>query len=121
MDLAKRKCTACHGEMPILSQSETNRYLDELSHWQIEKGKFLSKTFSCENFADSLALANRIGEIAEEQRHHPDLLVRWGELGIKIWTHAVDGLTENDFILAAKIDHLTAEMKPGEARRRSLS
>lgn len=113
MKLAEKKCTACEGGMPILSKSEAIRYLEELSHWRIEDDKYLSKTFTFKNFADSLSLANRIGQIAEEQRHHPDLLVRWGELGIKIWTHAVDGLTENDFILAAKIDHLTAEMKPG--------
>ena len=107
MELAKKKCAACDGGMPILSESEANRYLEQLRDWQINRGKFLSKTFIFKNFAESLALANRIAEIAEEQRHHPDLLVRWGELGIKIWTHAVDGLTENDFILAAKIDELT--------------
>lgn len=58
------------------------------------------------NFLESLALANKIGEVAEEQGHHPDLLVRWGELNIELWTHKIDGLSEADFILAAKIDRL---------------
>jgi 4a-hydroxytetrahydrobiopterin dehydratase len=106
MGLAERKCIPCRGGTPALTPTEYEPLLKQLSDWDFVDQR-LRKSFVFENFAQSMALANRIAEIAEEQNHHPDLLVRWGELRIDIWTHAADGLTESDFILAAKIDRLT--------------
>jgi 4a-hydroxytetrahydrobiopterin dehydratase len=80
--------------------------LQELSGWQLSGDKHLRKTVKTHNFQQALDLANKIGTLAEEAEHHPDLLVRWGELRIELWTHAIDGLSEADFILAARIDRL---------------
>jgi 4a-hydroxytetrahydrobiopterin dehydratase len=107
MGLAEKKCTPCRGGTPPLTPPEYEPLLKQLTDWQIISGHHLCKTYTFENFAQSMALANRIAELAEQQNHHPDLLVRWGELRVEIWTHAADGLTESDFILAAKIDRLT--------------
>lgn len=106
MALADKKCVNCDGHAQALSQSEAATLLKQLGGWTIEKGKQLGKTYRLADFAESLALANKIGKLAEEEGHHPDLLVRWGSLGVTLWTHSIDGLTENDFILAAKIDRL---------------
>jgi 4a-hydroxytetrahydrobiopterin dehydratase len=78
----------------------------ELKGWRIQNDERLLKSFKFTDFKSSLELANEIGELAERENHHPDLHVRWGELGIELWTHAVGGLTESDFILAAKIDKI---------------
>lgn len=107
MGLSDKKCPGCDGATPVLSKFEVNTLLKELNKWRVENDKFLIKTFAVANFAQALELANKFGVIAEEEGHHPDLLVRWGELSVKIWTHAVDGLTESDFILAAKFDRVT--------------
>src|SRR5262249_54848714 len=106
VELADRKCLDCAGKGQALSQTEVASLLKQLSGWTVEKGKFLSKNYALADFAEALALANRIGALAEEQVHHPDLLVRWGSLGVTLFTHSVDALSENDFILAAKIDRL---------------
>lgn len=107
MELADKSCRACDAKTPALIEAERDILLKQLNGWQVLEGKFLIKKFPLKNFADALALANDIGELAERVGHHPDLLVRWGELSIKIWTHAADNLTESDFVLAAKIDRLT--------------
>lgn len=105
MGLAEKTCTACHGGVPKLTAQECEPLLAELQGWQIEGGR-LTKSYKFNNFASAMALANKIADLAEKQGHHPDLLVRWGELSIELWTHAIDGLSESDFILAAKIDRL---------------
>jgi 4a-hydroxytetrahydrobiopterin dehydratase len=104
--LAEKKCLACHGSPPLLAEAQINSLLGQLSNWQVEGGKFLTRQYKSADFISALSLANKVGAIAEEEQHHPDLLVIWGMLGIKIWTHAAHSLTENDFILAAKIDRL---------------
>ena len=105
--LADKTCEPCHGGTKRLSAEEEKSLLAELSGWQLDdKEKKLRKSVKTDDFAQSLNLANRIGELADKLDHHPALLVRWGELGISIWTHAIDGLSEADFILAAKIDRL---------------
>lgn len=108
MALAEKTCLPCRGGVPPLNAAEIEQLLSQLRGWQVVGGKKLVRSIRLENFAQSLELANRIGNIAEEQRHHPDLLVRWGELRIELWTHKIDGLTESDFILAAKIDQISS-------------
>ena len=106
MSLSEKTCVPCRGDVPPFSASEIAPLISELTGWQVDNNKKLIKSVRLNNFAQSLELANKIGALAEEQGHHPDLLVRWGELRIELWTHKVDGLTESDFILAAKIDRL---------------
>ncbi len=86
-------------------------------NWKLVDGHHLLREVRRRNFRDALALANAIGEIAEAQMHHPDLLVSWGRLTVTLFTHAIDGLHENDFIMAARIDELLAAEQPGDAAR----
>jgi 4a-hydroxytetrahydrobiopterin dehydratase len=105
-DLASRKCVPCHGGVPPLGADEIKQFLRELQGWEVIEGHHLKKTYAFPNFRQSLALVNRIGEVAEAEGHHPDLCFGWGHAEVTIYTHAIDGLTESDFILAAKIDAL---------------
>jgi 4a-hydroxytetrahydrobiopterin dehydratase len=105
MALADKTCRACHGGVPKLSAPEYQEYLAELEGWQVQGGH-LVKSYKFKDFAAAMKLANKIADLAEDQGHHPDLLVRWGELRVELWTHAIDGLSESDFVLAAKIDRL---------------
>jgi len=107
MELASKKCVPCRGGVPPLSGDELltlGRKLGE--SWEVVNAHHLSKEFSFANFVDALAFVNRVGEIAEEQNHHPDLYLAWGKVTVELWTHKIDGLSESDFILAAKIDRL---------------
>lgn len=103
--LARKKCVPCHGGTPTLRPEEIARLQPEVPAWRVEEGR-LRRAFRFEDFAGPMRFANRIAEIAEAEGHHPDLHVHWGRLEVEITTHAVKGLTENDFILAAKIDRL---------------
>lgn len=105
--LAERECEPCHGDVPPLEGEELADLLDELpAGWEVVEGHHLAKTFEFDDFASALDFVNEVGELAEEQGHHPDLHLSWGEVGVEVWTHAIDGLSENDFILAARIERL---------------
>jgi 4a-hydroxytetrahydrobiopterin dehydratase len=92
--------------MPLTIQEATEN-MKELSGWTLSgDARKISKEFSFKNFAEALAFANKIGEIAENENHHPDLVVKWGKVGVELATHSIGGLSENDFILAAKIDKI---------------
>jgi 4a-hydroxytetrahydrobiopterin dehydratase len=108
-ELARRTCVPCSGGVPTLAGDDIDRLLADLDHWSVEREHHLTKTFKFPDFARALALVNRIGAIAEEQGHHPDIHLAWGEVCVEIWTHKVDGLTESDFILAAKIDEVRGQ------------
>lgn len=86
--------------------SELNGYLKQVSGWKAVNEHHLTKTFTFPDFKQALAFVNKVGAIAEEQGHHPDILLTWGKAEVTTWTHKIDGLTESDFILAAKIDQL---------------
>ena len=103
-ELAKKQCVPCKGGVSPLSSDQANRLLAELGGWAIEAEPRISKQFRFPDFAKALAFVNRIGAIAEDQGHHPNVHLTWGMVGIEIWTHKIDGLTESDFILAAKFD-----------------
>jgi len=104
VNLADKQCIPCRGGVPPLADERTRELLRELGDdWQLDQSGHLSREFRFANFVDALGFANRVGEIAEEQAHHPDLYVAWGKCGVTIWTHKIDGLTESDFFLAAKI------------------
>lgn len=104
MKLSEKTCSPCQGKLSRLTKAEIQNLASQLTNWQVVEEKFLERRHKTKNFVTALEMANKVAMIAEEQNHHPDLLIQWGMLGIKIWTHAADGLTENDFILAAQID-----------------
>lgn len=104
MTLTQKNCIPCNGGTPQLTAAQREESLKEISGWNVEDEKKLVKTFSFDDFNGAMKLANKCWEVAESEGHHPDLFVAWGKLKVEIWTHAVGGLTESDFILAAKID-----------------
>lgn len=106
-DLSQKKCIPCEGGALPLSASEITRYKEQVPNWKVaDDQKFISREFTFKDFAGALAFANKIGEIAEAENHHPDLFISWGKVRVELSTHAVGGLSENDFILAAKIEEL---------------
>ena len=109
-DLFNKKCAPCEGGIVPFDRSEIHKYQKKVDGWDILKDKkeifFLNKKFTFKNFIESQNFINEIGMISEMEGHHPDILFGWGYAEIKITTHAIEGLSENDFILAAKIDHL---------------
>ena len=104
--LSAKECVPCRGGVPPLQGEEIAKLLPELNGWEVVEGHHLKKKYGFSNFRESLVFVNRVGELAEEQGHHPDICFGWGSAEISIWTHKIDGLTESDFILAAKIDEL---------------
>lgn len=106
-DLASKSCIPCKGGVPPLTESERAALLRNLPpEWQIEDGHHLACTYTFRNFKDALAFTNAIGKVAEQEKHHPEIILTWGRVTVRIWTHKIDGLTESDFILAAKISAL---------------
>jgi len=105
-ELADRQCVPCRGGVPPLAGDEIERLQSQLDGWQVVNEHHLRKEYKLKDFKEAQALVNRIGDVAEQQGHHPDICYGWGRAEITIWTHKIDGLTESDFILAAKIDAL---------------
>ncbi len=105
MSLAEQRCVPCRGGVPALQGEELEALHRRLGGgWQVVDGHHLSKSFQLDDFAQALALVDRLGAIAEEQGHHPDLHLSWGRVRVEIWTHKIHGLTESDFVLAARFD-----------------
>jgi 4a-hydroxytetrahydrobiopterin dehydratase len=107
--LADRNCVPCRGGVPPLKGNdlaEFHRQLTNPAQWKIVNEHHLVRAYKFPDFKSALAFVNKVGEVAEAQGHHPDILLAWGKVEITLWTHAVDGLTESDFILAAKIDRV---------------
>lgn len=103
--LSEKRCVPCEGGMPPLGRGEIIALEDELNNWNIVDDKKLEKTLKFKDFSEALAFVNRVGEIAENENHHPDIgIFGWNKVKISLTTHAIGGLSENDFILAAKID-----------------
>jgi 4a-hydroxytetrahydrobiopterin dehydratase len=106
-DLATQKCLPCRGGVDPLIEPDLSEYLRQLSEgWHIIEERRLEKDFVFKNFADALAFTDKVGYLAEQQGHHPDIFLSWGKVKIQLWTHKINGLHENDFILAAHIDRL---------------
>ena len=109
-DLHQKNCIPCKGGIPSFAISEIHKYLKKVDGWDVKsdekKNYYLEKQFKFKNFLESQNFINKIGEISESENHHPDITFGWGYAKIKIYTHAVKGLVESDFILAAKIDRL---------------
>ena len=103
-NLADKQCVPCRGGVPPLKGAELQKYANQLSSWKVIDDHHIVKTFLFPDFQKALDFVNRAGAVAEEQGHHPDMLLTWGKVEVKTYTHKIDGLTESDFILAAKID-----------------
>jgi len=105
-DLASKTCVPCRGGVPPLAGEELAKLEREVPKWKVVDGHHITRKFEFPDFAKALAFVNKVGAIAEEQGHHPDIFLTWGKADITTWTHKINGLTESDFILAAKIDRL---------------
>ncbi len=105
-DLAVKTCVLCRGGVPPLKGEELTSLQKQVDGWNVFEEHHITKTFKFPDFRKALEFVNRVGELAEEEGHHPDIFLAWGRVEITIWTHKINGLTESAFILAAKIDQL---------------
>ena len=103
-DLSSRHCVPCRGGVPPLKGAELQQLAAQLPTWEVVNGHHISRTFRFPDFQTALDFVNRIGAIAEAEGHHPDITLAWGRVDVLTYTHKIDGLTESDFVLAAKID-----------------
>ncbi len=106
MSLSEKTCIPCRGGVPPLSAAEIAKLLPELQNWQVEDGHHLTKSYKFPDFKSALTFVDSVGAMAETQGHHPDVFLAWGKVRLEVWTHKIDGLTESDFIFAAKCDAL---------------
>ena len=110
-ELADKKCIPCEGGIPSFDIKEINKYLKKIDGWEVktedDKTYYLIKEFKFQNFLESQNFVNKVGDISEHEAHHPDIWFGWGYAKIKIFTHAINGLHESDFVLAAKIDRIS--------------
>jgi 4a-hydroxytetrahydrobiopterin dehydratase len=104
--LADKTCVPCRGGVPALKGKELEIFHEQVAQWKVVDEHHLNRTFAFPDFKQALDFVNRVGAVAEEQGHHPDIMLAWGKVEITLWTHKINGLTESDFIMAAKIDAL---------------
>jgi 4a-hydroxytetrahydrobiopterin dehydratase len=104
-ELAAKECVPCKGGVPPLKGQDLRKLQEHLgNNWRVAQEHHLEKEFTFKDFREALTFTNKVGEIAEAQNHHPDIYLAWGKVKVTIWTHKIDGLTESDFVLAAKIE-----------------
>src|SRR5271166_7191301 len=106
MSLEEKHCVPCRGGVPPLQGEELEKMKAQVPNWQVVDGHHLTRSFAFPDFKTALDFVNRAGAVAEEEGHHPDLCLQWGTVDVRIYTHIARGLTENDFVLAAKIDRV---------------
>ena len=112
-NLSQKKCIPCRGGVPPLTGEDLKPLLAQLEDdWSIVAEHHLERVFRFADFRGALAFTNQVGELAEREQHHPDIRLAWGKVKLRIWTHKIDGLTESDFILAAKVDALPGRLGP---------
>ncbi len=104
--LSEKTCVPCRGGTPPLKGEPLHSFSHQLPNWEVMHEHHITRTFAFPDFKQALDFVNRVGALAEKQGHHPDIFLAWGKAQITLWTHKVDGLTESDFIMAAKIDTL---------------
>lgn len=106
-ELAEKECIPCKGGTPPLKGDQLQKFAEQLGHgWRVVDEHHLEKEYKFPNFRDALAFANKVGELAEKIQHHPDIYLAWGKVKLTLWTHKIDGLTESDFVFAAKVESL---------------
>ena len=105
--LTQKKCTPCQGGIPPLTPEQIKPFMDELAdEWELVENKKIRRQYEFPKFTDAVAFINRVADLAEEEGHHPDIILHYNKLTFELWTHKINGLFDNDFILAAKIDEL---------------
>jgi 4a-hydroxytetrahydrobiopterin dehydratase len=105
-DLASQTCVPCRGGVPPLKGRELEQILQQVPQWKAVEEHHITRAFAFPDFKQALDFVNRVGDVAEQQGHHPDILLTWGKAEITMWTHKINGLTQSDFIMAAKIDKI---------------
>ena len=105
-DLAAKNCVPCRGGVPPLKGAELQGFAKQVNGWNVVNEHHLEKTFTFPDFVKALAFVDKVGAMAEQQGHHPDIYLAWGKVKATLWTHKIDGLTESDFVMAAKIEKL---------------
>jgi len=105
-DLASQDCVPCKGGVPPMKGEELQEISRQVPEWNVVEGHHIVRKFGFPDFKQALDFVNRVGDVAEKQGHHPDILLTWGKAEITLWTHKIDGLTQSDFVMAAKIDKL---------------
>jgi 4a-hydroxytetrahydrobiopterin dehydratase len=105
-ELAAKTCVPCRGDTPPLKGDGLHGLAAQVPNWEVVGEHHLRRRFRFKNFREALHFVNRVGELAEEQGHHPDVTFGWGYADVTVWTHKIDGLTESDFVFAAKVDAL---------------
>lgn len=106
-DLAAMECVPCKGGIPPFTRQQIEAYLSDLGNdWRVVDDHHLEKEYAFKNFREALDFTNRVGELAEELGHHPDIHLAWGKVMLTVWTHKIDGLHESDFVFAAKADRV---------------
>ena len=105
MELSQKKCQACEGGVPAMTEDQANNLLKQIPSWTIEDGHVF-KQFKFKNFVEAMEFVNKVADIAEQEQHHPNILIIYNKVDIELYTHAIKGLSENDFILPAKIDKI---------------
>lgn len=106
-ELVKKRCIPCEGGVPALTKKQAEELLKQVKDWSlVDEAHLLAKSFRFKDFAQAMAFANKVAAIAEEENHHPDLAISWGSVTVELMTHAVEGLSENDFIVASKVDQI---------------
>lgn len=110
-NLLNKKCVPCEGGVEPLKGEKLITYLNLIKGWKDINDHHIEKEFTFKDFKEALAFTNKVGAIAEEEGHHPDIFLSWGKVKIVLWTHAIGGLSENDFIVAAKFDTLLSPVK----------
>src|ERR1700691_5938122 len=105
-DLASKTCVPCRGGTPPLKGQELAAYANQVPQWRVVDEHHITREFKFPDFAQALAFVNKVGNLAEQQGHHPDILLGWGKAEVTLWTHKINGLAESDFIMAAKIDRV---------------
>lgn len=109
-ELAQKDCVPCKGGVPPLKGNDLARLAQELgAGWRVVNEHHLEREFKFENFRKALDFTNKVGKLAEQQNHHPDIYLAWGKVKLTLWTHKIDGLTESDFVFAAKVNQATIE------------
>lgn len=107
-ELASKTCVPCRGGVDSLGATAIAALQPQVPQWQVVDNHHITRAFAFPDFRKALAFVNHVGALAEEQGHHPDILLAWGRAEVTLWTHKINGLTESDFIMAAKIDQIPA-------------
>lgn len=105
-ELASRTCEACRADTPPMQSGEIQEFAPQVPDWEVVEDHHLRRAFRFKNFREALDFVNNVGELAEEQGHHPELHFGWGHVELEVWTHKIDGLTQSDFVFAAKVNRL---------------